>query len=96
MAVSSSITRAAKERNSIAVLRHDIERAAEKARVVYGPGITPLGLFMAELGVICEEAPLFIRLNLEACISTFEARSNPDQPANTHRPLHADKDVAGG
>jgi hypothetical protein len=88
--VNSSITRSAKEKHSIAVLRHDIERAAEKTVAVYGSAITPLGLFMAELAVICEAAPLYVRLNLEACIATFETRNAPGQPADKHRPLHPD------
>lgn len=91
--MNSSIARDAKERHSIALLRHDIERAAEKTRAVYGNGVTPLGLFVAELQVICEAAPLYVRLNLEASIAAFEARVCGDAAQDTHRPLHVD---AGG
>lgn len=90
--MSSSITKDAKERHSIAILRHDIERAAEKARVLYA-GITPLGLFVAELQVICEAAPLYVRLNLEASIATFEARTCGEAVQDTHRPGHVDAKV---
>lgn len=88
--MNSSIAKDAKERHSIAILRHDIEQAAAKARVVYGAGITPLGLLMAELHVICEAAPLYVRLNLEASIATFETRVCGDAVQDTNRPGHVD------
>jgi len=71
-----------------------VEEAAEKTRAVYGPSITPLGLLIAELGVIAKEAPLFVRLNLEACIATFEARNAPEEQTNAHAPLAFDHEAA--
>lgn len=70
-------------------LRLDVEEAAEKARALYGAGITPLGLLVAELGAVAQQAPLWLRLNIEACIATFEARTAPDTTDN-HRPMQAD------
>ncbi len=94
--MNSSIGRSAKEQRTIALVRHDVERAAEKVLAVYGDVVTPLGLFMAELAAICDHAPLYVRLNLEACIATFEARTSPEAAPDTHRPGHADTGVTGG